>query len=45
MPLNKNLKSARSNKNGGVVALFKDKVNTVKEIVSTIDKVNGRLSV
>lgn len=33
------------NKNGGVVALFKDKVNVVKDIVSTIDRVNGRLSV
>ena len=33
------------NKNGGVVALFKDKVNIVKDIVSIIDKVNGRLSV
>lgn len=33
------------NKNGGVVALFKEKVNTVKDIVSTIDKVNSRLSI
>ena len=33
------------NKNGGLVALFKDKLNVVKDIISTIDKVNGRLSV
>lgn len=33
------------NKNGGVIALFKDRVNIVKDIVSTIDKVNERLSI
>ena len=33
------------NKNGGVVTLFKDKVNIVKDVVSIIDKVNGRLIV
>ncbi|NLJ40760.1 MAG: DEAD/DEAH box helicase family protein, partial [Clostridiales bacterium] len=33
------------NKNGGVLALFKDNVNIVKDIVSVIDKVNSRLSV
>lgn len=30
------------NKKGGVVNLFKDKIDVVKEIVSTIDKVNDR---
>lgn len=33
------------NKNGGVIVLFKDKVNIVKEIVSIIDRFNGRLIV
>lgn len=33
------------NKNGGVVNLFKDNVSLAKDIVSTIDKVNERLSV
>jgi len=31
------------NKNGGVVSIFKDKVNVVKDIVSIIDRVNERL--
>lgn len=33
------------NKNGGVINLFKDKMDVAKDIVSIIDKVNGRLSV
>lgn len=33
------------NKNGGVVNLFKDRMDLAKGIVSIIDKVNGRLSV
>ncbi len=31
------------NENGGVINLFKDKVDVVKDIVSTIDRVNNRL--
>ncbi len=31
------------NKNGGVMNLFKDKIDIAKDIVSIIDKVNGRL--
>lgn len=33
------------NKNGGVINLFKDRIDVAKGIVSVIDKVNGRLSV
>lgn len=33
------------NKNGGVINLFKDQIDIVKGIVSTIDSVNNRLSV
>jgi len=39
------LQSYPFNKNGGVIALFKNKVNVVRDIVSTIDKVNSRLSI
>ena len=33
------------NKNGGVVSLFKDRIDVAKDIVSAIDKVNSRLIV
>lgn len=32
------------NKNGGVVSLFKDKMDVAKDIVSIIDRVNARLT-
>ncbi|MSS44019.1 hypothetical protein FYJ27_09815 [Anaerosalibacter bizertensis] len=33
------------NKNGGVINLFKDRMDVAKDIVAIIDKVNGRLIV
>ena len=33
------------NKKGGVVTLFKDRIDVAKDIVSIIDKVNDRLTV
>lgn len=33
------------NKEGGVISLFKDKMNVAKDIVSIIDKVNDRLMI
>ena len=33
------------NKNGGVINLFKNRMDVAKDIVAIIDKVNGRLIV